>query len=302
MFNENKRLILLVVSYATDWFILKAESDYLHRSGAVILQSSFIASSQSPSLPIIAFRSGPSPTLKVQLFGAQTVRLFSRTLRWSSSDCTIVVTVVPKKRPEIKYFQMPLVWATKPRFIKVSSEISSIKNSENQTIFRVLWKLCEPSVSVLRTARSVRTVFRTILTENFYCLPTQHSLNNLGCISNLMHKILIYLHIIYLLKSSTCFEHYPAHLQEVYVVIAYMKPLVSSLSAGDCPVHRLRDMHGQPIVTIRWMSNKPPSLSLINNTCVFIQLVTFTHTLHVSAGNEAILRHVDAKTLQGKMQ
>ena len=32
-----------------------------------------------------------------------------------------------------------------------------------------------------------------------------------------MHKILIYLHIIYLLKSSTCFEHYPAHLQEVYV-------------------------------------------------------------------------------------
>jgi hypothetical protein len=33
-----------------------------------------------------------------------------------------------------------------------------------------------------------------------------------------MHKILIYLHIIHLLKSSTCFEHYPAYLQEVYVV------------------------------------------------------------------------------------
>jgi len=32
-----------------------------------------------------------------------------------------------------------------------------------------------------------------------------------------MHKILIYLQIIHLLKSSTCFEHYPAHLQEVYV-------------------------------------------------------------------------------------
>ena len=59
-------------------------------------------------------------------------------------------------------------------------------------------------------------------------------------ISNLMHKILIYLHIIRLLKSSTCFEHYPAHLQEVYVVIVYMQPLVSSLSVGDCPVHRLR--------------------------------------------------------------
>jgi hypothetical protein len=39
-------------------------------------------------------------------------------------------------------------------------------------------------------------------------------------------KNLIYLHIIHLLKSSTCFEHYPAHLQEVYVVIVYMQPLV----------------------------------------------------------------------------
>jgi hypothetical protein len=45
--------------------------------------------------------------------------------------------------------------------------------------------------------------------------------------------------LIHLLKSSTCFEHYPAHLQEVYVVIVYMQPLVLSLSAGDCPVHRL---------------------------------------------------------------
>jgi hypothetical protein len=63
---------------------------------------------------------------------------------------------------------------------------------------------------------------------------------NLGLICNLMHKILVYLHIIHLLKSSTCFEHYPANLQEVYVVIVYMQPLVSSLSACDCPVHRLR--------------------------------------------------------------
>jgi len=55
-----------------------------------------------------------------------------------------------------------------------------------------------------------------------------------------MHKILIYLHIIHLLKSSTCFEHYPAYLQEVYVVIVYMQPLVLSLSAANCPVHRLR--------------------------------------------------------------
>ena len=44
-----------------------------------------------------------------------------------------------------------------------------------------------------------------------------------------MYKILIYLDIIHLLKLSTCFEHYPAHLQEVYVVIVYMQSLVSSL-------------------------------------------------------------------------
>ena len=59
-----------------------------------------------------------------------------------------------------------------------------------------------------------------------------------------MHKILIYLHIIHLLKSSTCFELYPAHLREVYVVIVYMQPLVSPLAAGDCLVHRLRKNQG----------------------------------------------------------
>jgi len=55
-----------------------------------------------------------------------------------------------------------------------------------------------------------------------------------------MLKILVYLHIIHLLNSSTCFEHYPANLQEVYVVIVYMQLLVSSLSAGDCLVQGLR--------------------------------------------------------------
>jgi len=35
------------------------------------------------------------------------------------------------------------------------------------------------------------------------------------------------------------FRALPAHLQ-VYVVIVYMQHLVSSLSTGDCPVHRLR--------------------------------------------------------------
>jgi len=38
-----------------------------------------------------------------------------------------------------------------------------------------------------------------------------------------MHKILIYLHIIHLLKFSTCFEHYPAPLQEVYVLTVYVQ-------------------------------------------------------------------------------
>jgi hypothetical protein len=59
-------------------------------------------------------------------------------------------------------------------------------------------------------------------------------------ISNLMHKILIYLYIMHLLKSCACFEHYPAHLQELYVVTVHMQHLVSSLSAGDCPVYRLK--------------------------------------------------------------
>ena len=55
-----------------------------------------------------------------------------------------------------------------------------------------------------------------------------------------MHKILIYLHIIHLLKSSTCFEHYPAHLQEVYVVTVYMQFCSSFLTdAQDSHLQRV---------------------------------------------------------------
>jgi hypothetical protein len=36
------------------------------------------------------------------------------------------------------------------------------------------------------------------------------------------------------------FRAYPAHLQEVHFATVYMRSLVSSLSAGDCLVHRLR--------------------------------------------------------------
>jgi len=43
-----------------------------------------------------------------------------------------------QKRPEIKYFLGPLVWATEPSFSEASSEISSIKNSEGQITFRGL--------------------------------------------------------------------------------------------------------------------------------------------------------------------
>ena len=36
------------------------------------------------------------------------------------------------------------------------------------------------------------------------------------------------------------FRALPCSSSGGYVVIVYMQPLVSSLSAGDCPVHRLR--------------------------------------------------------------
>jgi hypothetical protein len=66
-----------------------------------------------------------------------------------------------------------------------------------------------------------------------------------------MYKILIYLHIIHLLKSSTCFEHYSTHFQGIYVVTVYIQPLVSSLSAGDCRVLRFltgaQDSHLQTV-------------------------------------------------------
>jgi len=39
------------------------------------------------------------------------------------------------------------------------------------------------------------------------------------------------------LQSSTCFEHYHAHLQEVNCIITAS---VSSLSVNDCTVRRLR--------------------------------------------------------------
>jgi len=64
------------------------------------------------------------------------------------------------------------------------------------------------------------------MTFYLYFLEAKQLRNKSWLTSNLMHKFLIYLYIIHLLKSSTCFDHYPAHLQEVYVVTVYMQPLV----------------------------------------------------------------------------
>ena len=65
-----------------------------------------------------------------------------------------------------------------------------------------------------------------------------------------MHKILIYLHIIHLLKSSTCFEHYPALLQEVYVVIYICSLWYSHSLQVDCLVYRLIGAQDLQRVTI----------------------------------------------------
>jgi len=46
------------------------------------------------------------------------------------------------------------------------------------------------------------------------------------------------------------FRAYPAHLQEFHFIIVYMRSLESSLSAGDCLVHRLtgaQDSHLQRV-------------------------------------------------------
>ena len=46
------------------------------------------------------------------------------------------------------------------------------------------------------------------------------------------------------------FRAYPAHLQEVYVVIVYMQSLVSLLSAGDCLVNRLTGVQDSHLQTV----------------------------------------------------
>ena len=113
-------------------------------------------------------------------------------------------------------------------------------------------------------------------------------------ISNLMHKILIYLHIIHLLKSSTCFEHYPAHLPEVYVFIVYMQPLVSSLSAGDCLVHRLRK---NSFFRFYELVQCCGSLEFYSYVCVFKKLITFLILGLWCMNQEIEIKHLEASDL-----
>jgi len=73
--------------------------------------------------------------------------------------------------------------------------------------------------------------------------------NNLGWFLTLCTNSYLYIYIIHLLKSSTCFEHYSGHLQEVYVVIIY------TYGASG-------------IVTVcRWLSCTPVRKELFPNRC-----------------------------------
>jgi hypothetical protein len=95
-----------------------------------------------------------------------------------------------------------------------------------------------------------------------------------------MHKILVYLNIINLLKFSTCFEQYPAHLQEVYVVTVYMQPPVSSLSAGDCIVHRLRKNSSAGDCVVHWL----------RKNCFFLTGAQYSHLQRVTIPEAAYIQ------------
>ena len=87
------------------------------------------------------------------------------------------------------------------------------------------------------------------------------------CVNVYCHRVTAQLQLI------NISYHYPAHLQEVYVVIVYMQPLASSLSAGDCLVHRLR-------------KNFPLVLSLSAGDCLVHRLrKNFPLVLSLSAGD-----------------
>ena len=87
-------------------------------------------------------------------------------------------------------------------------------------------------------------IFNKTITFDIFCMSCVSSsiCNTTGdmlwLISKLMHKnsylftYNTFIKILYMFWALPC-----SHLQEVYIVIVYMQPLVSSLSAGDCLVH-----------------------------------------------------------------
>jgi hypothetical protein len=70
------------------------------------------------------------------------------------------------------------------------------------------------------------------------------------------------------------FRVLPAYLQKVYVVIVYMQPLVSSLSAGDCLVHRLtkNSKRAQKKFFLNRCTRQSPAQSDDTRGCIYIQL------------------------------
>jgi len=69
-----------------------------------------------------------------------------------------------------------------------------------------------------------KTSIQTLFFLDDWLTVLQRSSITLVWSPNWCTKFLFIFYVIHLLKSSTCFKHYPAHLQEVHVVIVYRCP------------------------------------------------------------------------------
>jgi hypothetical protein len=79
------------------------------------------------------------------------------------------------------------------------------------------------------------------LSPSYYCVHIYNQYTSkFVLITNLMHNPL-FCNICITLYTSTCFEQYYAHLQEVKVV--FLQHLVSSLSVTGRTVHRSQPVH-----------------------------------------------------------
>jgi hypothetical protein len=112
-----------------------------------------------------------------------------------------------------------------------------------QQFFRfITWRLCTAQhVSGVLTP-IIRSLTTAVASSGFTLLDLQLDAQN-----SYLFTYNTFIKILYMFR---------AHLQEVYVVTVYMQPLVSSLSAGDCLVHRLRK---------NWSDERDYWLHLINN-------------------------------------